>query len=220
MRTMKCFTIALIFSLSSLCAAAQDVVVIDTNNYIRGTIQSTDYAAVTIMKDDLSPVLYKASDIQEFMWNGETYISKRILINKKMESRFFKALELGTVNLYSIGEGPVTEVKRSRPRITPSVGLGIGSGGFGGVGLGGGISFGGGRNSGNGRARAKAVYFIERPGTGPITEIPMGNKQELKSLLLTKLNDDDDLSERINATSDFDVKSIAAFVKAYNAMHK
>ena len=219
---MKSFAVILFFCLSTLCAFAQDAVVIDSNNYVRGTIKNTDYATVTILKDDLTPVLYKASDVQEFIWNGETYLSKRILTKKKMESRFFKVIELGTVNLYAIGEGQEVEVRQSnRPRLTPSVGLGMGSGGFGGVGLGGGISFGGGRNSGGSRSRMKAIYFIERPGTGPITEIPQHNDAAaIKALLLTKLNNDEDLAERIKATSEFDAKSIAAFVKAYNAMHK
>ncbi|RZM26460.1 MAG: hypothetical protein EOO88_16905 [Pedobacter sp.] len=220
MRSIKYIALALLFSVSAFHAYAQDVVVIDSNNYIRGTIKNTDYASVMILKDDATPVIYKANDVQEFMWNGETYISKRILIKKKMESRFFKALELGSVNLYAIGEGPEVEIKPNRPRISPSVGLGMGSGGFGGVGLGGGISFGGGRNSGTTRARSKAVYFIERPGTGPIVEIPLSDTKQLKTLLLSKLNNDEDLAERINETTAFDSKNIAAFVKAYNAMHK
>lgn len=114
MRSIKYIALALLFSASALYAAAQDVVVIDSDNYIRGTIKNTDYASVMILKDDATPVIYKANDIQEFMWNGEAYISKRILIKKKMESRFFKALELGTVNLYAIGEGNEVETKQTK----------------------------------------------------------------------------------------------------------
>lgn len=215
----------------SLFAAAQDVVMLDTANFVRGTIKGTDYNTVSLLKDDQVEVIYKAKDVKEFLWNGETYVSKPIINNKKVEQRFFKVLELGAVNMYAIGEqsGDPSAPQEKRVRVSPNIGFGLGSGGmsrggFGGVGIGGGISIGGGRRSNSKKAAGrKALYFIEKPGTGPMLEIQLnssGDQQRLKQILLEKLNNDEDLATRIKETESFDAKAVAAYVKAYNLMHQ
>lgn len=226
------FTAVLLYLVSfSLLAAAQDVVMLDSANFVRGTIKGTDYSTVALLKDDQVEVLYKAKDVKEFLWNGETYVSKPIINNKKVEQRFFKVVEMGTVNMYAIGEQTTdpTAPQEKRVRVSPSVGIGLGSGGmgrggFGGVGIGGGISIGGGRRSNTKKAPGrKALYFIEKPGSGPMLEIQLNSssdQQRVKQILLEKLNNDEDLAERIKETESFDAKSVAAYVKAYNLMHK
>ena len=226
------FTAVLLFLGSfSLLAAAQDVVMLDSANFVRGTIKGTDYSTVALLKDDQVEVLYKAKDVKEFLWNGETYVSKPIINNKNVELRFFKVVEMGTVNMYAIGEQTTdpTAPQEKRVRVSPSVGIGLGSGGmgrggFGGVGIGGGISIGGGRRNNAKKAPGrKALYFIEKPGSGPMLEIQLNSssdQQRVKQILLEKLNNDEDLAERIKETESFDAKSVAAYVKAYNLMHK
>lgn len=228
MRTIKTFTTVMFLLIAGIGLKAQDIVVIAPDNFLRGTIQATDYTNVVLTKEDESVVQYRATDIQEFVWNGETYVSKPILIKKKMEHRFFKILEQGAVNLYAIGGSTGVDVPEpKRRRITPSIGIGAGSGGFGGVGFGGGISIGGGRRQ---EAPVKRVmpstFFIEKVGTGPMSELPVeggnseGKTQHIKNVLLQKLSNDEDLAERIKATESFDGKLIRAFVTAYNAVHK
>jgi hypothetical protein len=231
MRLIKYIAVLWFVAGLSLLAAAQDVVMLDSANFVRGTIKGTDYSTVSLLKDDQVEVLYKAKDVKEFLWNGETYVSKPIINNKKVEQRFFKVLELGTVNLYAIGEQSAdpTAPQEKRVRISPNIGVGLGSGGmgrggFGGVGIGGGISIGGGRRNNSKKATGrKALYFIEKPGTGPMLEIQLNSssdQQRVKQILLDKLNNDEDLAERIKETENFDAKAVAAYVKAYNLMHK
>lgn len=230
MKAIKFIAVFLLFTSFARLAAAQDVVMLDSANFVRGTIKGTDYNTVSLIKDDQVEVLYKAKDVKEFLWNGETYVSKPIINNKKAENRFFKVLELGAVNMYAIGEqSVVNEPQQKRVRVSPQFGVGIGSGGFGGggfggVGLGGGISIGGGRrNKAKQAAGRKALYFIEKPGTGPMLELQLNSgsdQQRIRQILLEKLNDDADLAERLKETETFDAKSVAAYVKAYNLMHK
>lgn len=231
MRLIKIIAVIWFVTGFSLVAAAQDVVMLDSANFVRGTIKGTDYSTVSLLKDDQVEVLYKAKDVKEFLWNGETYVSKPIINNKKVEQRFFKVLELGTVNLYAIGEQSADPAARQekRVRVSPNIGIGLGSGGmsrggFGGAGIGGGISIGGGRRNNSKKAPGrKALYFIEKPGTGPMLEIQLNSssdQQRVKQILLDKLNNDEDLAERIKETESFDAKDVAAYVKAYNLMHK
>jgi hypothetical protein len=230
MKLSKMFAAVLAFSLTIFSAAAQDVVVISEGNFVRGTIQGTDYSNVAIKQEDAAVALYKAKDIKEFLWNGETYVSKPIVVKKKMEHRFFKLIEHGAVNLYSIGGSAGTEQPEpKRTKVRPSFGVGGGTGGFGGLGGGVSISLGGGRSRGEEGKVAKerpTGYFIERFGTGPMLEIPVegGNSnnktQHIKNVLLQKLTNDEDLAERIKATESFDAKLIRAFVSAYNGMNK
>lgn len=229
MSSIKIYLLFLALLSTSIAIKAQDAVVISAGNFIRGTIQGTDFSTVILKNEDESLSQFKAKDIKEFLWNGETYVSKPIVIKKRMEHRFFKLLEQGAVNLYSIGgsTGP-EEVQPKRTRIRPSIGVGGGTGGFGGLGGGVGITIGGGRNrqeEQQPRSALPTAYFIEKFGTGPMLEVPAdaGNSdnknQQVKNILLLKLTNDEDLSERIKATESFDAKLIRSFVAAYNAMH-
>lgn len=224
MKSFKFYIGLLLSTMLVQLAVAQDVVVMDSTNNVRGTIKGTDYFTVTLLKDDKTEVTYKAKDVQEFLWNGETYIRKEVMSKNKMEPRFFKVIEMGAINLYSIGGSAGVEPKEKRVRVMPQVGIGIGGGGYGGVGFGGGIMIGGGRRD---RVKntndKKALYFIEKPGTGPMLELQYnaGNsKERVQEILLSKLSNDEDLAERIKDTEKFDAKNVAAFVKAYNLMHK
>lgn len=230
MKSIKTFALFLALSLTILTVKAQDAVVISDGNFVRGTIIGMDFTTVTLKNDDDGTVsAFKAKDIKEFLWNGDTYVSKPIVIKKRMELGFFKLIERGAVNLYSVGDNSAIEVAEPRrARIRPSIGIGGGTGGFGGVGGGVGITIGGGRNREEGQARQRrpATYFLERFGTGPMVELPVtagnsDNKHELiKNALLQKLSNDEDLAERIKATETFDAKLIRAFVAAYNEMRK
>ncbi len=224
MKSLKFFIGLLLSTMFVQLAVAQDVVVIDSTNNVRGTIKGTDYFTVTLVKDDKTEVTYKAKDVQEFLWNGETYIRKEVMSKNKLEPRFFKVIEMGAVNLYAIGGTAAVETKQNRVRVMPQVGIAIGGGGYSGVGFGGGIMIGGGRRE---RVKntndKKALYFIEKPGTGPMLELQYnaGNsKERVREILLDKLSDDEDLAERIKETEKFDAKNVAAFVKAYNLMRK
>lgn len=46
------------------------------------------------------------------------------------------------------------------------------------------------------------------------------SRARIQEILLTTLNNDEDLAERIKDTEKFDAKNVTAFVKAYNLMHK
>ena len=229
MNLSKTFAAFVALGLITSNLLAQDIVVISDGNFVRGTIQGTDYSNVAIKQEDDILKLYKAKDIKEFIWNGETYVSKPVIVKKNLELRFFKLIEHGAVNLYSIGgkvsqQQPVTK----RTKVRPSLGVGGGTGGIGG-GAGVSISIGGGRSD---RDEAKSgkdkptAYYIERIGTGPMLEIPIesGNSanknQHIKNVLLQKLTGDEDLAERIKSTESFEAKLIRAFVSAYNRMQK
>ncbi|MES2651233.1 MAG: hypothetical protein V4663_05805 [Bacteroidota bacterium] len=216
--------IVLIISLLSFSTRAQDAIVINEGNFIRGVIKGTNYSVVALQKDDQTVVQYQAKDIESFIWNGETYVSKPILVKKKLEIRFFKLIESGTVNLYSFGDKKVTEqAQPTKVKVRPSFGVGMGTGGFGG-GLGGGISIGGGGRRDNepvtNPTNGKVFYFIEKPGSGPMQEVPLENTNALKAILLQKLTNDEDLTERIKASEGFTDLNLIAFVKAYNVGHK
>jgi hypothetical protein len=226
---MRIFSFLLVFAAVSLNVSAQDAVVISEGNFLRGTIKGTDLSTVVLKKEDESVVMFKAKDIKEFLWNGETYVSKPIVIKKDLEYRFFKVVELGAVNLYAIGGNvPVEEPIQKRARVRPSFGIGGGTGGFGGVGMGAGISLGGGRN--NATVPTKAVmpttYFIEKFGTGPMQEILVDNGSSaartpvIKSILLQKLTNNDELSAQIKATEVIDAKLLLSIVSTYNAAKK
>lgn len=220
---MKALKILFVFILFVTKIYAQDAVVISEGNFVRGVIQGTNFSTVAILEDDQTVKQYQAKDVQSFLWNGATYESKPIVINKKMEFKFFKLIETGNVNLYSFGEKASIEepIEPQRTKIKPSFSVGLGSGGFGG-GLGGGVSIGGGgrRNEEpqTNMPKLKATYFLEKPGTGPMQEINLANTAALKNILLQKMGNDEDLSQRIKNTDSFDVKTLIAFVMAYNAV--
>lgn len=221
---MKALKILFVLFLLSAKLFAQDAVLISEGNFVRGVIKGTNFISVAIAEDNQVIKEYQAKDIQSFLWNGETYVSKPIIVKKKAESRFFKLIETGTVNLYSYGDKANTpEVVQPRVKVRPSIGIGMGSGGFGGAGVGGGITIGGGRRNDDqtvGAPKGKVSYFIEKPGTGAMQEVKLDNTNAVKTLLLLKLNNDEDLAESIKATEGFDPKNLAAYVKAYNASGK
>ena len=228
MKAIKFLGILMLFSLLALKVSAQDAVIISDGNFIRGTVQGTDFQTVGIKTDDGEVQQFKAKDIKEFMWNGETYVSKPFVTNKRTDYRFFKLVEAGAVNLYSMGGStPGQKKKRSRLRFMPSIGIGIGTGGYSGIGLGGGVSFGGGRrDEEQTEAVRPGLYYIEKPGTGDMLEITPdadnsdANTQYIKNTLLAKFSDDSDLTERVKGMDSFDTKTIQSLVKAYNTVHQ
>ncbi|MET4142969.1 hypothetical protein [Pedobacter sp. UYP1] len=226
MKLIKYVSTLVLFSLLALAASAQDAVVIDTGNFVRGTIQGTDFLTVGLKKDDGTMAQYSAKDIKEFLWNGETYVSKPFIANKKNGYRFFKLVEAGKLNLYSMGGSTgVVEKPRRRVRFSPSIGLGIGTGGYSGVGIGGGVSFGGrGDDDDRPRRERRALYYIEKPGSGDMMEITPDNSdtntQYIKNILMEKMSDDQDLTERIKGIEYFDAKSLTSLVKSYNSVHQ
>ena len=220
---MKIINLILLITGSfSFMAKAQDAILISEGNFIRGVIKGTNYSMVAIQQDDQTIAQYQAKDINSFIWNGETYVSKPILVKKNLEIRFFKLIESGAVNLYSLGDKKITDQPQEvRVKVRPSFGLGMGTGGFGG-GLGGGISIGsGGARRDNGivtnATNGKIFYFIEKPGTGPMQGVVLENTSALKSILLQKLINDEDLAERIKSSEGFTDLNLIAFIKAYNA---
>lgn len=229
MKPIKYLSILLLLSIFTIKVSAQDVVVISDGNFIRGTIQGTDFQTVGIKTDDGEVQQFKAKDIKEFQWSGETFVSKTFVTNKRTDYRFFKLVESGAVNLYSMGGSTGTQKKkRSRLRFIPSIGIGIGTGGYGGVGFGGGVSFGGGRRDDDQSAAPErpGLYYIEKPGTGDMLEITPdadnsdANTAYIKSTLLEKFSDDKDLTERVKNMDSFDAKTIRSLVKSYNSAHQ
>lgn len=217
---MRLLIILFVIFIGSTTLFAQDAVLISEGNFVRGEIKGTNFSAVALLNDDQSVREYSAKDIISFMWNGETYVSKPIVVKKKMEFKFFKLLESGAVNLYTYGDNGITEQQSTQPKVKvkPTFGIGMGTGGFGG-GLGGGVTFGNGNRNNQQIANApkmKITYFIEKPGTGPMQEVNLTNTNAVKSILLQKLTNDDDLAESIKLTDEFDAKNLAAYVKAYN----
>lgn len=216
--------IILITTLLSFSTNAQDAILISEGNFVRGVIKGTNYSMVALQQDDQTIVQYQAKDIESFIWNGETYVSKPILVKKKLETRFFKLIEGGVVNLYTFGDKKVTEQpQQAKVKVRPTFGVGMGTGGFGG-GLGGGISIGGGGRRDNetvtNPTNGKVFYFIEKPGSGPMQEVSLENTNALKTILLQKLTNDEDLAERIKASEGFTDLNLIAFIKAYNAGRK
>ena len=221
---MRVFKILFILLLSGAKLLAQDAVLISEGNFVRGVIKGTNFSSVAIMEDDQVIKEYQAKDIQSFIWNGETYASKPIIIKKKMEFRFFKVIETGAVNLYTYGDNGATEQSTpQRVKIRPTIGIGMGTGGFGG-GVGGGVTFGGGNRNNETQTynapKGKITYFLEKPGTGPMQEVNLDNTNAVKTILLQKLTNDEELAESIKATAGFDEKNLAAYVKAYNSGRK
>lgn len=217
---------------ASSAVFAQDIISKTNGEIIRATIKGTNYKSVVFTTDDVNLLQADAKEVKEFVWNGESYISKLIQNNKKLESRFFKLIEFGAVNLYVVNDNnKMIENKHevSKAKIKPSISVGMGSGGLGG-GIGGGISFGGGGNRNTESlpttVKPKPVYYIEKLGTGPLQAVLVGNSIEennqaqIKYTLLQKLKDDSALAEKINSTTGFDSKTVMELVRMYNATHK
>ncbi|RYD72919.1 MAG: hypothetical protein EOP55_18000 [Sphingobacteriales bacterium] len=222
---MKVFFFSILISVFALTASAQDFVIKNNDDVIRGTIKGTDYFSVYISANDEADVILLAKDVKNFFWNGNSYISKGFANKKSFEYRFVKVIESGTVNLYSFGGGTWAPAKKEKNvRFRPSIGVGTGTGGFGGMGMGGGISIGGGRNSMPEPPIGAPVvrYFIEKPGTGPLQEIPIKaitedtRKVEVRTILLQKLGDRPALKEKIETNTALNSKDVVELIKAYN----
>ncbi|MFD2285415.1 hypothetical protein GJU39_04505 [Pedobacter petrophilus] len=222
---MKIFSLfTLLFFAISMTGSAQDFIVKNNDDVIRGTIKGTDYFSVFISANDQQDVILPAKEVKNFFWNGNSFLSKGFANGKNFEYRFVKVMEIGTVNLYSFGGGTLMPaVKEKKVRFRPSVGIGTGTGGFGGMGVGGGISIGGGRNAAPERSGAAAVrYFIEKPGTGPLQEVPMkaitdeDKKAGVKTVLLQKLGDQPGLKAKIETATDLNSRDVVSWVQEYN----
>jgi hypothetical protein len=222
---MKAFKILILVLIFFNKLQAQDAVVISQGNFIRGTIQGTNFVSVAILENDKSMKQYLAKDIESFLWNGQMYASKPIVINNTMEFKFFKEIEIGLVNLYSFGEKASIEkpIAPQRAKVKPTFGIGIGSGGLGG-GLGGGVNIGGGGRRNDepitNMPKLKTSFFLEKPGTGPMQEINFANTNAVKSILLQKMGDDESLAQRIKNTESFDMQSILGFIQTYNSLKR
>lgn len=218
---MRSFKIFLFLLAASTALKAQDAVLISEGNFVRGVIQSATLNTVSIIADDQTVSQYQAKDIQSYLRNGETFVSKPIVIKKKMDYRFLKVIETGAINLYATGENSAVNTQVSqKPKVRPSFGVGIGGGG----GFGGGISIDlGGRRKNqdqNGNPIAgKTVYYIEKPGTGPMQELNIEATNATRNILLNKLADDEELIQSVKAADAFDAKNLAAYIRSYNS-HK
>ena len=216
----------LLFIINSV--SAQDFIVKNNDEVIRGTIKGTDYFSVFISANDEADVILPARDVKNFFWNGNSYLSKGFATGKNLEYRFVKVIEMGKVNLYSFGGEKLVPVqKQKKVRFSPSIGIGTGTGSYGGMGLGGGVSIGGGRNMPERPAGAPIIrYFIEKPGAGPLQEIPIkaitddSRKAEVKTILLQKLGDKPGLKEMVEANTALNTKEVTELIRTYNESKK
>lgn len=223
---MKIYLTALFFFFVNTIVA-QDFIVKNNDDVIRGTIKGTDYYSVFISANDETDIILPAKEVKNFFWNGNSFLSKGFANGKNFEYRFVKLIELGTVNLYSFGGGSlVPPVKDKKVRFRPSVGIGTGTGGFGGMGMGGGISIGGGnRNAAPERPAGAPVirYFIEKPGAGPLQEIQMkaitdeDKRANVKAVLLQKMSDNTILKSKIESETQFNSREVIELIKEYNS---
>jgi hypothetical protein len=226
---MKFLLSVFLFLLTLNQLSAQDFIVKNNDDVIRGTIKGTDYFSVFISANDEADVILPAKDVKNFFWNGDSFVSKGFANGRNFEYRFVKVIEMGTVNLYSFGGGTlVPAVKEKKVKFRPSIGIGTGTGGYGGMGMGGGISIGSGRNAAPERPAGAPVvrYFIEKPGAGPLQEVPMKaitedtKKTEVKNILLQKMGDQPTLKAKVEAGTDFNSRDVIEWVKEYNATKK
>lgn len=206
--------------------SAQDFIVKNNDDVIRGTIKGTDYFSVFISANDETDVILPAKDVKNFFWNGNSFLSKGFANGKNFEYRFVKVLEMGAVNLYAFGGGTLMPaVKEKKVKFRPSIGIGTGTGGFGGMGMGGGVSLGGGRSAAPERPAGAPVvrYFIEKLGTGPLQEVPMkamtdeDKKAAVKAVLLQKMGDNVSLKAKLENSTAFNSRDVIELVQAYNA---
>ena len=226
---MKIFNLFILFFSIAFTTYAQDFIVKNNDDVIRGTIKGTDYFSVFISANDEADVILQAKDVKNFFWNGDSFVSKGFANGRNFEYRFVKVIEMGTVNLYSFGGGTlVPQAKEKKVKFRPSIGIGTGTGGYGGMGMGGGISIGGGRDAAPERPAGAPVvrYFIEKPGAGPLQEVPMkaitedSKKIEVKNILLQKIGDQPALKTKVEAGTDFNSREVIEWVKEYNTTRK
>ena len=226
---MKIFNLFILFFSIAFTTYAQDFIVKNNDDVILGTIKCTDYFSVFISSIDEADVILQAKDVKNFFWNGDSFVSKGFANGRNFEYRFVKVIEMGTVNLYSFGGGTlVPQAKEKKVKFRPSIGIGTGTGGYGGMGMGGGISIGGGRDAAPERPAGAPVvrYFIEKPGAGPLQEVPMkaitedSKKIEVKNILLQKIGDQPALKTKVEAGTDFNSREVIEWVKEYNTTRK
>lgn len=224
--TQMRFYLFVLFLLAGFKLSAQDAVVFSEGNFVRGEIKGTNFEYVALQKEDGKIEQYSAKDVASFLWNGQTYMSKPIILNKKPMVRFFKLVESGTINLYTMGDMASTDAVKN-PKIEkrsnkPQFSVGMGTGGY--TGMGGGISFG---NGGYSRAQDalpnvnpgwRISYFIEKPGAGPIQEIWVdpSKLEQLKRTLLQKMGNDTQIATAIKNAKQIDEKQLPELVKVYN----
>lgn len=222
---MKFFSFVLLFITAALNLSAQDFIIKNNDDVIRGTIKGTDFYSVVINENDKKEVIFLAKDVKNFFWNGNSFLSKGFAGRKDLEFRFVKVLEIGAVNLYSFGGEnlgvKVPTEKRGRFRPSIGIGTGIGGGGYGG----GGISIGAGlgRNAANvENLNLTTRYFIEKPGTGPMQELPIkaitdeDRKVAVKNILLQKLGDKPEIKAKLESNTELNSRDVTELVKAYN----
>ncbi|WP_316795813.1 hypothetical protein [Pedobacter agri] len=227
---MKFLSTILFLLFTANTISAQDFIVKNNDDVIRGTIKGTDYYSVYISANDEADVILPAKDVKNFFWNGNSFLSKGFANGKNFEYRFVKLIELGAVNLYSFGGGTlVPAVKEKKVKFRPSIGIGTGTGNFGGMGMGGGIGVGlGNRNAAPERpAGAPAIrYFIEKPGSGPLQEVPMkaitdeDKTANVKTILLQKLGDNLSLKSKVESSTALNSREVIELIKEYNAAKK
>lgn len=207
--------ISLLFG-SAYTTLAQDIVVKKNGDVLRATILGTDFMSVRYSVNEAAPVISGLKDVKEFVWNGETYITKTFFGSKKAVDRFVRIVETGIVNLYSIGGTLSTENAPEPVRKGPRISVGLGTGG--GSGVGGGVNFGR-QNTpqSNLPKQVKTSYFIEKPGSGPILELNLENMTGLRSILQQKLGDDERIASRIKTLTELDGKELIALIATYNA---
>ncbi|TCD12895.1 hypothetical protein EZ449_02290 [Pedobacter frigidisoli] len=225
MKIFNLFIIIFLFATNTLFA--QDFIVKNNEDVVRGTIKGTDYFSVYISENDQADVILPAKDVKNFFWNGNSFLSKGFANGRNFEYRFVKVIEMGAVNLYSFGGGTLMPAsKEKKVKFRPSIGIGTGTGGYGGIGMGGGVSIGGGgRNSGPELPAGAPVvrYFIEKPGAGPLQEVPMkaitdeDKKASVRTILLQKLGDQPDLKVKVENSAEFNSRDVIELVKAYNS---
>ncbi len=202
---------------------AQDAIIIKEGDVWRGLIKGTDFYQVAIEIKEGQVKLYQAKDIEGFVWNGETFLSKPFLVNNKLITRFYRAVESGKINLYTIGmdvpEEPPVVKQKSKPRI----GIGIGTGGLGFGGMGSGISIGAGGPQTNPADRipkpmdTRIRYFIEKPGTGPMLELNFDYPASVKAQLGLKMQDQKEIFEELKGFSVLSPEQMQKLVQKYNA---
>ncbi|WP_231425794.1 hypothetical protein [Pedobacter sp. Leaf250] len=227
---MKFLSTILFLLFTANTISAQDFIVKNNDDVIRGTIKGTDYYSVYISANDEADVILPAKDVKNFFWNGNSFLSKGFANGKNFEYRFVKLIELGAVNLYSFGGGTlVPAVKEKKVKFRPSIGIGTGTGNFGGMGMGGGIGVGlDNRNAAPERpAGAPAIrYFIEKPGSGPLQEVPMkaitdeDKTANVKTILLQKLGDNLSLKSKVESSTALNSREVIELIKEYNAAKK
>jgi hypothetical protein len=229
---MKFLRFTFLFWILTTSLYAQDFVIKNNDDVIRGTIKGTDFYSVVINVNDEKEVIFLAKDVKNFFWNGNSFVTKGFAGRKDLEFRFVKVVEIGTVNLYSFGgeNFGVKVPKEKSGKFRPSVSIGTGVGGFGNSGLGGGLSVGGGlgnrNNDQNTFYNPNIRYFIEKPGTGPLQEIPIkaiteeDKKLAVKNILLQKMGDKPEIKAKIESNTELNSRDVTEWVKAYNEIKK